>query len=276
MASEVEQVLGAGVPAVKPLSKARAQKITDQIRAAGASIPVLLLEAFEGRAYEVLTGEDGEPYGTWSAYVTAEFGMSPENARKAVVQAHFARSAAAIVGGPVEVSARQVQALSANTKGHLDVVLDQLRQVVESKPEDERPDAIAGVLTPPKRARLTTGASGPSTEVVRRVMIPTWLDEVWPDMKRAAAAEGLEPTVLAVQVLRNWLGTIVLPVEPEPAQAPEKPKRTSRPRQSKPDAQEGDRDGAQDEGAAPEAEQPEVVADDAQGTAGPTPYNPFG
>ncbi len=73
------------------LSEAQARSLTERIRKAGEDFGSLLLEAHEGRAWELLG------YATWQDYVAGEFTFTRGRSYQLLAQAKVTR----LVGGPV-------------------------------------------------------------------------------------------------------------------------------------------------------------------------------
>lgn len=238
MADAVEVVDGA--PAVAPMKKGQAQKITKQIRDAVESVPELLLEAFEGQAHKALG------YETWEQYVTAEFrSMTRENSYREIRKARASRELTEVAGSPVTVTQRSAIVFEKRR----DEVLEAVRVAASQADEDGRAAAVQSAFeqasVPVTRASRDEAGDGV------RPSVPTWLKPVWPDVERAAAFTGANPFEFVLKSLSALIGQMDLPAPEAPV---EKPARTRRARQSSGAAQEGDRDGSLE--AVPEGSDP--------------------
>lgn len=81
----------------KPCTKAEAQALTDRIRNAVEDIRTLVAKAHEGKAWQALG------YGSWEAYVKAEFGMSRVHAHRLVKQGEVIEAIEDALGGSLPI-----------------------------------------------------------------------------------------------------------------------------------------------------------------------------
>lgn len=250
--AEVEVVAEGETPTRKVLSASEARKLTDRINTAAAALTPLVTKAFEGQAWKALGHE------SWKAYVIAEFKMSYENAWKHVLQGQAQATLTEVAGAPVELSTRAFQTIG---KRGMPDFMAKVRDAAAAAPETDRAEVVMRVVTDEvETLRARKVPSGAPRVQVRegqpRVMVPTWIQGVWPAVQKVAADEGVEPT--------DW---VVAYIEAHPSIAafvaeapPEKQKRGARARQSSGAPQEADRDTTQaDEGVGVDAAVPEVV-----------------
>lgn len=259
---EVEVVAEGDAPTRKVLSASEARKLTDRINTAAAALTPLVTKAFEGQAWKALGHE------TWKAYVIAEFKMSYENAWKHVLQGQAQATLTEVAGAPVELSTRAFQTIG---KRGMPDFMAKVRDAAAAAPEAEKADVVMRVVTDEvetlRARKVPSGA--PRVQVKEgqpRVMIPTWIQGVWPAVQKVAADEGVDPT--------DWVVSLISAqalIQSFVAEAPaEKPKRGARARQSAGAPQEGDRDTL-------DASVPEGVAEVEAVESDPDPgSHPFG
>lgn len=121
-------------PRVYVCDEADARALTDQIKTSVEKTWRLLLNAHEWKAWAALG------YGTWEAYVRAEFGIGRSRSYQLLDQAQVVREIeAAAMSTVVDISEREARDL----KPHLTEVTNAVREAVADVPEPERPAAAA-------------------------------------------------------------------------------------------------------------------------------------
>ena len=130
----------------RPMTRAEARKFTDQIRASADQLWSLLVEAHDRKAWTALG------YGSFAAYVEAEFGMSKVHAYRLINQAEVVEaieSAAGVTRGLLEIPER----VTRDLKPALPVILAQIREAVAGvDSRAERKKILSGVLTAARSA----------------------------------------------------------------------------------------------------------------------------
>lgn len=115
--------------AIAHLTFDQAVDLTERIRSAAETTWALLMEAHEGRAWNVLG------YNTWDDYVAGEFGMSRSYAYRLIDQAKVVRALEEATGmSPMgDISERDARAI----KPILPEVLDELRECADEMSREE-------------------------------------------------------------------------------------------------------------------------------------------
>lgn len=141
-------------PAVTVLNENDARQLTDAIRATVDMTYQLIARAHAGRAWEALG------YGSWAAYVQAEFAMSRSRSYQLLDQSKVigAIEAATPEGTQVHVT----ESVTRDIKSFLGDLTDELAGRTEGMTGDEATDVVAGILDD-YHDRARTGA-GPGDE----------------------------------------------------------------------------------------------------------------
>ena len=139
------------------LTKAQARRLTDKIAESADHLWTLLLEAHDRKAWLALG------YDSFTAYTTAEFGMTSRNAYRLVNQGSVVREIVAAANvtraSVIGVSARAAEEL----KPDLPALTEKVAAAVKDVPKKERP-AVVKELLEEHRKRKSSSASPPSSE----------------------------------------------------------------------------------------------------------------
>lgn len=122
------------------LDEREARDLTDRIKATAEQLWTLLLEAHDRQAWHALG------YGTWSAYIDAEFDMGRAHAYRLLDQARVIRALEAVVSPDGDTPVHVTEAEARDIKPVLDEVVEEVAARTEAEPDRPPAEVVAEVV----------------------------------------------------------------------------------------------------------------------------------